>query len=112
MPIHGASVTAADILLTGAAVGLIGCAVWLIVRSRHTSPIRLFGQTVRHPRLVATGIICVSLYVLTGLADLTEITPVRWRTPSRWVSTTLLLVAWATLGTYWFRRHRAEGSRQ
>jgi hypothetical protein len=96
-----------DILLAGAAVALVGCAAWVVVRSRRTSTVQLLGRTLHYPRVWAAGAACMGFYALLGLGNLTEGTPSVWRAPSRWIGAGLLLAASVLMATYWLLEYRA-----
>ncbi|MEV4489093.1 hypothetical protein AB0K04_03145 [Micromonospora coxensis] len=107
--------TYVDILLVGAAVALVGCGAWVVIRSRRTSTVRLFGRTLHHARLWAAGAACMGFYALLGLGNLTEVTPSAWRTPSRRIAAVLLLTALTLMVTYSvldYRTRRRNGREQ
>ncbi|MFG3703590.1 hypothetical protein ACGF7U_02475 [Micromonospora sp. NPDC047670] len=110
MPVttYEAGATAMDILLASAAVALVGCAAWVVIRSQRASTVRLFGRTLHHPQLWAAGAACMGFYALLGLGNLTEVTPSTWRTPSRWISAVLLLAALALMVTHGILEYRAR----
>ncbi|WP_433348955.1 hypothetical protein [Micromonospora sp. CA-111912] len=110
MPVttYEAGVTAVDILLASVAVALVGAAAWLFIYTRRAPTVRLFGRTVRYPRLWAAGAACMGFYVLLGLGNLTEVTPSTWRTPSRWIGAVLLLASLALMVTRWVLDSRAR----
>lgn len=97
-----------DVLPAGAAVALVGCAAWVAVQSRRSSTVRLFGRTLRYPRLWAVGAACMGFYVLVGLGNLVDVAPSGWRAPGRWTGAVLLLAGLALMVTYGVLEHRAR----
>ncbi|MEU9510434.1 hypothetical protein AB0D32_29610 [Micromonospora sp. NPDC048170] len=115
MTTYETGATAVEIVLAGAAVALVGCAAWMVIRSRRASMVRLFGRTLHHPRLWAAGATCMGFYVLLGLGDLTEVTPSSWRTPGRRIGAMLLMAALALMvahGVLEYRARRRNGRDQ
>ncbi|MEV4726234.1 hypothetical protein [Micromonospora humida] len=100
-------ILAAGTLLAGAAVALVGCATWVVVRSRRTSTVQLLGRTLHYPRVWAAGAACMGFYLPLGLGNLTEVTPSAWRAPGSPIGAGLLLAAWVLMATYWLLEYRA-----
>ncbi|WBB54598.1 hypothetical protein [Verrucosispora sp. WMMD573] len=108
MTTYEAGATVLDILLASAAVALVGCAAWVLIRSRRSATVRLFGRALHHPRLWAAGAACMGFYALLGLGNLTEVMPSTWRTPGRWIEVLLLLAASTLMVTYGILEYRAR----
>lgn len=99
---------AMSVLLAGAAVAMLALAAAVLVRSRRTGSIRIFGRTMHRPGLWAAAVLCLSVSGLLRLGDIEEVIPSGWRESTSLADRGLTLAFFVLFAVYLFSARRAK----
>jgi cobalamin synthase len=104
-------VTTFRILLAGACVAIMVLAALVLIRSRRAGTARLFGRSVRRPRLWASAVLCVGLSGLLRIAGIEDVMPSSWQKSSGLIDFVLTLAVVVLTVAFWFATERDKRRR-